>query len=228
MAALLGPPSAGSWLGQASPDAARSAVVFSGLLGGWHTPLPGSTVCFFWFRVFCNRQKRNEGVSTSVCEQNTAHALTGATDDKPSGAEGERQDQETSPSQMAVRVGPHVDRVGKVPTNSWNFRWYSLTTGATLLSKAPLNSPVCQLSTDLHQLSGLVSVTSLPKWFSRRPTLCSKLWTKMTSTTAVSEFESSNKVSLAIETHTFADALQNGLLPGGNDTVVVEREHQCL
>ena len=29
-----------------------------------------------------------------------------------------RQHQETSPSQMA---GPHADRVGKGPANSWNF-----------------------------------------------------------------------------------------------------------
>ena len=50
----------------------------------------------------------------------------------------------------------------------------------------------------------------------------------MTSTTAVSEFEGSNKVSLAIDpnTHPLPTRFKNGLLAGGNDTVVVEREHK--
>ena len=87
-------------------------------------------------------------------------------DDKPIGAEGERQHQETSPSQMDVKVGPHEDRVRTEPMNSWNFRVvfldYRRTSGA-ILSKPSVTSPVCQLSADLRQLSGHVSVTSSPK-----------------------------------------------------------------
>ena len=76
-------------------------------------------------------------MSVHLCVSTTQRALSlmQLRDDKSSGAEGERPHQETSPSQMAVRVGPHVDRVEKGPTNSWNFRKYSLTTGAAILSK---------------------------------------------------------------------------------------------
>ena len=125
-------------------------------------PSGGSTVCFFWFLFFAT-DRGGMKVSVHLCVSKTQRALSlmQLRDDKSSCADAERQHQETSPSQG--QGGASRRSSGEGGRELLNFRVVFLTTSATLLSNGTPNSPVCQLSADLRQLSGHVSVASSPK-----------------------------------------------------------------